>query len=583
MNRNRIVILSLLCILLSPASGEGYASTVYLSKDSVSVNLNEKLCLFTDRNLYVAGEKILFSAVIYNSPSLGEYEWSKVLYLELISPDGNAVMQTKHPVSDFKSDGYLQLPENMLTGNYLMKAYTRWMQNFSPLSYAWLHVKVVNPFQEAIATADDANADKDGAGIIPADIGVSGVRISCKTDKALYGQREKVILDLAVPPGHDHLPGRYCITVVRPDAIDTMNYGSYGPMVDRNTGNFALKYVPDIRGLSLSGKVVEKVSRNGVSQAHARLSVLGKNADYSSYITRNDGSFLFALEPYDGTTDMYVSVDPKEDLSLEILVDNEYANDNLVFFTRPFGLSIQEKDIATGMMLNFQIEKSYLRSVQDTSGSADERGREFFYGRPSNTIYIDDFIELPTIGEVIFELVPDVYFIRRNDIYFLRSRSYISDLEIYKPLVMIDDIPVPDIGAMLKMSPERIERIDVVDKLYAKGDLLFGGIMNLISRKGDMAGIDLPKNSYFFSFDGFVPPDTAKFYRIQNQDLHTRIPDVRNCLYWNPSAIIPPGRTVRVEFNTSDITGNYLIVVRGVTQEGTIIEGNSAFSVESTY
>ena len=156
-------------------------------------------------------------------------------------------------------------------------------------------------------------------------------------------------------------------------------------------------------------------------------------------------------------------------------------------------------------------------------------------------------------------------------------------MEIYKPLIMIDNIPVSDIAAILKMTPERIERIDVVDRIYAKGDLLFGGIIHLISRKGDLAGIDLPENSYFFSFDGYALPDTSSLTRIKNQDYHTRIPDVRNCLYWNPSVSISPGKTARIEFNTTDRTGNYLIVIRGVTEEGTIIEGKSVFEVVGSY
>ena len=233
-------------------------------------------------------------------------------------------------------------------------------------------------------------------------------------------------------------------------------------------------------------------------------------------------------------------------------------------------------------MLHYQIEKAYLEGISDTSGSSDTRIRIFFYGKPTNTIYIDDYIKLPTIEEVIFELVPEVSVIRRNGLYYLRSRNYISDLEVYRPLILIDNIPVSDIGTMLKMSPERIERIDVTDRIYAKGDLLFGGILNLISRKGDMAGIDLPKNSYFFNFDGFVQNDNKMLSVIENQTSDPRIPDVRNCLYWNPSVRIVPGTTTKIEFQTSDRTGNYMIVVRGVTDEGTIIEGISVFYVESS-
>ncbi|HJX71301.1 MAG TPA: hypothetical protein VJ346_05095, partial [Bacteroidales bacterium] len=528
------------------------------------------------------GEKILFSAFIINSPSSEEYEWSKVIYLELISANSSPVFQAKYPVTEMKTDGYLQLPENLLTGNYYLKAYTRWMRNFSSSAYAWLQVKVINPFQAGVGNAGEFTEVEKEEKFIPVNKNFRKTGITCQTDKVRYNRRDKVVLNLTVPPGLNNLPENYCVSVIRPGAIDTINYGLHCLLPDKNMSIYPLKYIPDVRGLSLSGMVIEKSTRLGVSQAHVRLSVLGDNAEYSSFLTHENGGFLFALRPYHGTKDMYIAVEPKEDMSLEILVDNDYANDSPAFSRQPFKLSQEEKETATELMLHYQIEKAYLEGISDTTGSSDTGIRRFFYGKPANTIYIDDYIKLPTIEEVIFELVPEVSVIRRNDLYYLRSRNYISDLEVYRPLILIDNIPVSDIGTMLKMSPERIERIDVTDRIYAKGDLLFGGILNLISRKGDMAGIDLPKNSYFFNFDGFVQNDNKMLSAIENQTSDPRIPDVRNCLYWNPSVRIVPGTTTKIEFQTSDRTGNYMIVVRGVTEEGTIIEGISVFDVESS-
>ncbi len=576
------IIFAFVCLIQLSDFREVCAHTISFPKDSVSTDLNERICLFTDRSLYTAGEKVLFSAFIYQSPSSGENDWSKVMYLELISTNNNPVVQAKYPVTEFRTNGYLQLPDNLLTGNYYLKAYTRWMRNFSSSAYAWVQVKVINPFQKGVENTGEFSEIKIEEKPVPVDRNFRKTRISCRTDKAGYNRHEKVVLNLTMPPELNHLPEYYCVAVIRPGAVDTIDYGLNSLLPDKNMHNYPLKYIPDIRGLSLSGTVIEKSTGMGVPQAHVRLSVLGDDTDYSSYLTQVNGGFLFALKSFHGTRDMYITVDPKEDMLMEILIDNEYANDNPVFFGEPFMLSQEEKETATEMMLHYQIERAYLEIMHDTSESSDKRNRGYFYGRPSNTIYIDDYIKLPTIEEVIFELVPDVSLIKRGNVYYLRSRSYISDLEVYRPLILMDNIPVSDIDAMLKMSPEKIERIDVVDRIYAKGDLLFGGVLNLISRMGDMAGIDLPKNSYFFDFDGFVQHDIRTFPAAENQSSDSRIPDVRNCLYWNPSVRIVPGSTTKIEFQTSDKTGNYLIVVRGVTAEGTIVEGKTYFGVEGS-
>src|SRR4030042_5557089 len=102
MMRNCHIIITLVCMMLVSCFRQTHANTISPPNDSVSIDFNESLCLFTDRNLYAAGEKILFSAFIVNFPSSGEYDWSKVMYLELISANSNPVVQAKYPVTEMK-------------------------------------------------------------------------------------------------------------------------------------------------------------------------------------------------------------------------------------------------------------------------------------------------------------------------------------------------------------------------------------------------------------------------------------------------------------------------------------------------
>jgi hypothetical protein len=58
-----------------------------------------------------------------------------------------------------------------------------------------------------------------------------------------------------------------------------------------------------------------------------------------------------------------------------------------------------------------------------------------------------------------------------------------------------------------------------------------------------------------------------------------RIPDFRNCLYWNPEVFIKPGDKASLEFYTSDNRGEFEVVVRGLTTDGEIIEKKCRFRV----
>lgn len=574
------VILILVSVFIQSCISFARAGINIPGKDSVSADFNERLCVFTDRNLYITGEKILFSAVVVKSPSMNEYDWSKIIYAELISSNGIPVSQAKYPVRNRMATGYLLIPQDILTGFYYMKLYTRWMRNFPAGYYTWVRIKIINPFQKDIEKwKKNISETAEFENQMP--LNNTPLKIICQTDKSVYGKHEKVNISLAVPfIRYQVRPDIYCITVTSPYATETAEYGiNLVPDVER-ARNYSLNFVPDIRGLSLSGRVIDKNTGNGVYQSHVRISVLGKKTDYSSYISLLDGTFLFALEPFVGTSDMYITADPSENMSLDILVDKEYSNENHSFSNLPFTLDEKERITATGFMLNTQIEKSFIRKIRVEASDTGKNELRYFYGNPVSTIYIDDYIKLPNLDEVIFELIHDVSLIRRNGSYYLRSNNKFTDLEIYKPLIMIDNIPVSDVGAMLRMTPEKIERIEVVDRIYAKGDILFGGILNLISKKGDVAGIDLPKNSYFFNYEGFAKQDTVSFPEYEIQPENTRIADVRNCLYWNPSVSIQQD-PVDLSFYTSDKTGQYIILVRGVTDRGTIVEGKCYFSVEN--
>src|SRR4030095_1866933 len=82
----------------------------------------EKINLFTDRSLYIAGEQIHFSAFI--SPNdQQQTNWSKVLYIELISPDGKSMARNKISISDHLAEGCLVVPADIISGVYYVRAY----------------------------------------------------------------------------------------------------------------------------------------------------------------------------------------------------------------------------------------------------------------------------------------------------------------------------------------------------------------------------------------------------------------------------------------------------------------------------
>jgi hypothetical protein len=200
-----------------------------------------------------------------------------------------------------------------------------------------------------------------------------------------------------------------------------------------------------------------------------------------------------------------------------------------------------------------------------------------FYGTPGFSLDLDEFIDLPTIEEVFINLVPSVNAVRKRETRQLVIQGPNSTTALYPPLIMIDHIPVFDHGAVMDLAPERIRRIEVINEVYVRGNVSFGGVISILSRKGDMAGIDLPRGSYFFDFQALEPMEREKAAVTAKGK---RIPDTRNTILWMDDVRVGKGSPVELRCIMPDQPGDYVALVRGVTPEGEVHAACLPFRVE---
>ncbi len=203
-----------------------------------------------------------------------------------------------------------------------------------------------------------------------------------------------------------------------------------------------------------------------------------------------------------------------------------------------------------------------------------------FFGSPFITIKTIDYVKLPTLEEFFFELIPKVILKKKKGKRYFTLIGDHSDLAIYKPLVLLDHVPVIDVETILSLSPETIDHIDIINATYIRGYIHFGGIINIISREGDMAGIDIPRNSRLFNFKTFEPQQEIEFPDYSTNTNNEMIPDFRNCLFWIPNIKMDRGEKNSFNFYTSDNQGEYAVVIHGITAEGVILEGQCNFVVK---
>ncbi len=102
----------------------------------------EKVYLHTDKDLLTENENLWFSAYVTLGTKHHYSFASKVLYIDFISPRGEIVKTQTIPLVEGRGKGSLKVPKNSTSGEYQIRAYTKWMQNFDAAFFFKKTVKV---------------------------------------------------------------------------------------------------------------------------------------------------------------------------------------------------------------------------------------------------------------------------------------------------------------------------------------------------------------------------------------------------------------------------------------------------------
>jgi len=573
MNRisNKIILLSLIIQIQALSSN---AQQEYDPGLLSSPMYREKLQVFTDRNLYASGEPVLFSVYNMSHSLLKSNNWSTVIYLELINNRNLPVARGKYQLKEEGASGQILIPDSVTSGSYYLRAYTRWMRNFSPSSYYHVPLTVINPHKISMTDLATGVANTEIAG----DLTGPGNGIVCLTDRARYGKREKVTVYVqAISPPH---PDGYCVSVIKKGYLDT----DYSYKTEAEGNNRLLlqdvMYYPETRGMSVSGQVVRSQDRQAVAYSNIYVTLLGADPDCLGFQTDESGRIHFSMPYHTGSRDILITFDPKEEEEIEIIMDGEYSDDYSDIPVPSASFSGGLRNLIEEVMMNKQLLVAFNSTLGDSMPSDDSGPGYAFYGFPDLRYKTEDYIALPNLEEFFFELIPTVYMHRvKEERYFIIQGEY-GDISNYPPLILLDYVPVFDVRNILPVSPQQIEYIDIINRIYIRGSNSYGGIISIVSKDGDRAGVKLPSGSSFFSYSTFSSGIEPVFTDYSPQENAERIPDLRTTLYWAPHMNISPGGQDKLEFYTSDIAGEYMIVIRGHTAEGKIVQKICEFFVE---
>ena len=538
--------------------------------DVQSIDLStEKFGVMTDRSIYIAGEVINFRIFNLSPGALRNMDWSKVFYFELVSPDGFSHAHTKFTMDSTGAGGALVIPGDIATGTYFLKGYTRWMRNFGPAIYSYLSVEIVNPIIRNVLPVDTTST-----------YSLPLFKLEAEPNKTLpilenlsrfYTKRATVKLNLSMIG--DIPPASCCVTVVRKGYLNRQwesKPPSKGFIGDR------IEQIPETRGISLTGKVVLTGSENPAPLSVVYISVMGEERDFYCNYADSAGRFYFSFPDQYGDKDLFISVSHPDPVELDLYIDQDFCTEPITLPSYSIEIDKNRKQVIADLSLNAQIRDQYYTS-QTNSQSAASPPEKYFYGNPSTVIKFDDFIKLPTMEEYFSEVIPQISVRKTSRSRRFRVWGEYPELGFYEPLVMIDGVAIFNVEAVLDISPGYIDRIEIVEAPYIKGNVTFGGIIHMISRNDDMGYIDLPASGLLVNYRMF--DENLQGDQI-DQPNDPRLPDVRNTLYWNPFIELISGENREISFQSPDMAGDYLVIIRGYNSEGYYFEKSMPFCVE---
>jgi hypothetical protein len=207
-----------------------------------------------------------------------------------------------------------------------------------------------------------------------------------------------------------------------------------------------------------------------------------------------------------------------------------------------------------------------------------------FYGQPDKRFLLDDYTRFSTMEEVMREYATETRVRNKNGNFTISVQSDQANQLFFDtpPLVLMDGMPVPEFNNIIRFDPLKIKKIEVLAKRYILADTLINGIISYASYQGDLAGFPLDSSAYIQDFEGLQARREfySPAYETADQQ-KSRIPDLRNLLFWDPDLTTGNTDGKSPSFYTSDIVGRYAVIVMGITADGKVGKGLAVFSVQS--
>jgi len=251
----------------------------------------------------------------------------------------------------------------------------------------------------------------------------------------------------------------------------------------------------------------------------------------------------------------------------------------------PFEPDSRTRDYILSSQDVVRVRKVYNITLTDQQTTPD-RGMEhppLVYSNPLYTIFPDNYEPLNDFQEISRELLRVLRIRKQTDQFQVRMLDERSEYSFFpeEPAIFLDGLIVNDFNSIIELNSDDIKRIEILNYQWVYGNMQFPGILAIFTENEFYREISLPEPSVILENKGFLPRSGfPEFNHTKEPDLFSKEPDFRQLLFWEPDIVLKKGQKHKARFHTSDLTGKYMIIVKGITADGDILNGITGISVK---
>jgi len=553
-----------------------FVALTYCSIDAQNAT-SEVAYLQTDRTVYIAGEPVFYKLYVLDAATKKRSDISKEGYVLLRGANLNTFLKVRVKIDLGVSSGSIQLPDTLSSGVYQLVAYTSAMKNYGEKHFFHSEIVVANRFDKEL-NFKLQNSNLSNVDTTKRNDGESKL----KTDKAVYGPREKVIVSL------DKISSKANVSVsvfeepqlasTHKSIVETLSELS-AAQPDKQIQNY---YLPENQGKILRGRVIDANTHQNIKNATVLLSCMDSlpNLQYAS--TNSTGMFQMLLSDYYNGKELFFTIkDMPVNQNWKIEIEDGFA------MSEKWNPSLSvSKDNYKGFIVKSQgivyVNKCYklnddivAKTLPDVKMVCPQ-----FYHCPVRTIVPSDFVPLNDLPEISVELIPFLRISKDNGKYTAQVLFQPENLYYNKPAIFLDGVFVDDINKVIVLGSEQIKRIDIVDNERIFGDLVFEGVISITSKSNEILNTTPASNSLRIKNDNLNVG--GSFVAVNpNSNPDKNIPYYKQLLYWNPDMELSQTDKTNFEFYTSDNTANFIIKVEGISEDGTPVSASTTIQVNN--